>query len=382
VNVVAANPAFAWHEPGNATVVAGTAHPLVRGPHTPFAAVPGAQQVTAIMAGTNETHDPNPTSIVRALDGSSLFAIAAALQADNPSLVPVIAIDNLAYGSAPGAPVAAVVPRGRDIVGLFSSAAASAGGLLEDDGRAETFRTSYAALAGLNRAADRSTTQTSYATGRRAATFVGMNLADQLSIDAADTDRYGLTVGGVPAAIPADVRELGETLIVTAKAFAMGLTRSVIVPGPRDDPHTAFDDMDALRAKLTALRTVLDAFMADLARLTDDLTDTALIDDIVLTIDGDTPKTPLDRIGWGDDTPERSNWLYVYSGGLLKSGWFGGIGADATVTGFDPATGLPADPDPDAQAKAANAAIAYAIANRRTDLVRPFARAEYTGLIT
>jgi hypothetical protein len=377
------NPTYAWHRPGEATVVPNTFHKLVRGPHTPFETIDGTKQVTAFMAGRNETHDPNPTSIVRALNGSSLFALAASLQRTNPSLVPVFAIDNLAYGSAPGAPPVAVVPDARGIVDLFNSAAARAGGLLAGEEHDATFRASYTALAGLNRAADRSTTKLAYGTGRDAARFVGMDLSARLAITAEDRARYGIDVG----LMPADVIALGEALIVSAKAFQMGLTQSVLVPGPRDDPHTAFNSMPDLSFKMAGLRGVLDAFMADLDAMTDDVTGAKLSDDIVITIDGDTPKTPLVAAGWSDETPGNSNWMYVYSGGLIKSGWFGGIAPGPTleepiVTGFDPASGeIIAEPDPDAQAKAALGAIAYAIAKGSPTRVAELADVDYAGLV-
>ena len=52
------------------------------------------------------------------------------LQRDNPGVVPVIAVADLKLGDALGAPAAAVVPTGADIVGLFNSAASRAGGRL------------------------------------------------------------------------------------------------------------------------------------------------------------------------------------------------------------------------------------------------------------
>jgi hypothetical protein len=372
----AASDTFAWHAPGQHQLVAGTTRPLTRGPQTPFAALPPARQMTAIMAGDNETHEANPVSIARALNGSSMFALAAALQSVNPCVVPVIAIGDLVFGSAPGAPAPAVVPTGADIVGLFNSVASRAGGLLADPARADTYRAGYAALAGLNRAADRSTTRTAYATGRAAARFVGTNFAARLAITPADLTRYGLDAGGVPD----DVAELGRTLIVTAKAFQMQLTQSVLVPGPRDDPHGAFADPAALVAKVTALGRVLDAFMADLEAITDDA-GARLADRTIITIDGDTPKTPLDRNNWLDPTPGNSNWMYVWGGGLLATGWFGGIAADGTVTGFDPVTGADAPPDRGLQAQAAVAAVAYAIADGNADRVAEQTRVDYTGLV-
>jgi hypothetical protein len=381
-NAIAAvrNDVVSWHAPGEERLVDGTYHPLTRGPDTPFELLPPERQVTAIMAGENETHNRNPTSIVRALNGSSMFAIAGALQATNPCAIPVITMAGVSYGSALGAPTPAVVQNAAGFVGLFDSAASRDGGLLASGtDNAEIYRASQAALAGLNRAADRSTTQRAYATGRSAATFVGVNLAAQLRPSAEDRLRYGLDRPGV--VVPDDVAELASTLMIAVKAFKLGLTQSVIVPGPQDDPHPAFDNLDTLRQKVAALRLVLDGFMEDLTLTTDDHTGRRLVEDIVITIEGDTPKTPLNRAGWGDETPDKSNWIYVYSGGVLRTGWFGGIAADGAVTGFDPLTGAPAPTDRAAQAAAAVSAIAYAIANGSDTRVKDFSRSEYRGLI-
>src|SRR5262249_16796306 len=160
------------------------------------------------------------------------------------------------------------------------------------------------------------------------------NLSSQLAIQPADEQRYGID-GTMRGAIA----EIGRTLIVTAKAFQMGLTSSVILPVLRDDPHTAFANMTGLTATTGGLKRVLDGFMADIASKTDSVTGGKLSDEIVLTIDGDTPKTPLDSNNWLDDTPSNSNWVYVYGGGQLKTGWFGGIDRNGNTTGFGPATG-------------------------------------------
>ena len=57
-------------------------------------------------------------------------------------------------------------------------------------------------------------------------------------------------------------------------------------------------------------------------------------DDIVITIEGAAPKTPLDRTNWLDDTPANSNWIYVLGGGKLKT---------YPVTGTVLVDGKPAD---------------------------------------
>jgi hypothetical protein len=369
------NDRIPFHLPGDHNVITGTGGKLTLCADSPFAALPAEQQMTVFMAGSNEAHTTRPTKFARALNGNSIFAIAAVLQHNNPGVVPVIAVADSELGDAPGAPAAAVVPTGADIVGLFNSAASRAGGLLATSSHADLYRAQYATLAALNRAAERSTTRLAYTTGKSAARFLGTNLAAKLAVQPADEALYGIDSATRP-----EIADIGRTLIVTAKAFQLGLTSSVILPGLRDDPHTAFTDPTALRLSTTGLQKVLDGFMQDLASRTDSVTGVKLSDDIVITIDGDTPKTPLDSKNWLDDTPANSNWVYVYGGGKLKTGWFGGIDRNGTTTGFDPATGQPKAYDGDLQAKAACAAVAYAIARGDLRAVQDFSRIDITGI--
>jgi hypothetical protein len=369
------NDRIPFHLPGDHNVITGTGGKLTLCADSPFAALPPQLQMTAFMAGSNEAHTTRPRTIARALSGNSVFAIAAALQRNNPGVVPVIAVGDSEAGDAPGAPAAAVVPTGADIVGLFNSAASHAGGLLATTSHADLYRAQYATLAALNRAADRSTMKLAYTTGRSAARFLGTNLAARLAVQPADEQRYG-----IDATLRREIADIGRTLIVAAKAFQLGLTSSVILPGLRDDPHQAFNDPAALRASTTGLKKVLDGFMADLASKTDSVTGARLSDDIVITIDGDTPKTPLDRNNWLDDTPANSNWMYVFGGGKLKTGWFGGIDRTGATTGFDPATGAAKAYDGGLQAKAACAAVAYAITRGDLRAVQDVSRMDITGL--
>jgi len=372
----ATSATFPYHKPGQTQLVAGTDRPLTIGPDTPFQALPPRRQITAFMAGENEAHTNQPEKLTQSLGGKSMFAIAAALQAGNPTVVPVIAVDDAKLGSAPGAPQAAVVPTGDDIVGLFNSAASRAGGLLATTAHADLYRAQFTTLAALNRAAARPTTKVAYSTARSAAGFLGTNLAARLQIQPAD-----LTMYGIDGTMRGDIAALGRTLIVSAKAFAMGLTSSVIVPGPRDDPHTAFVDLDEAARVAGNLRRVLDGFMTHLAGLTDSVTGQPLSEDVVITVDGDTPKTPLNRQNWLDDTPANSNWMFVLGGGKLRTGWFGGVDRAGRVDGFDPATGQPRAYQGDAQAEAACTAVAYAIARGDLRRVQDFSRVDISGLI-
>lgn len=348
------NPAFAV-KPGS-TVVAGTDNKLTLGVDAPWTNLPAQRQVTIFQCGQNQTHTGDPTSVVT-LNNNGIFAIASALQATSPSVIPLIAINGATVGTAPGAATAAAVGSGDGIVNLFNSAASRAGGLLAKANDAALYKAHYDAFTQLNRAANRSTTRGSYATASGAAQFLGTNLAAKLAITPADLQRYG--IDGNTRQNAADI---GRAFIIAVKSFKMGLTNSIVMPAMNDDPHGAWDNNDVATVG-PSLKGIFDGFMADLAATTDDVTGKNLADDTVITIHGDTTKDPLSRPGWGDGTPMNSNVVYVYSAGDLKSGWFGGTDRNANVQGFDN-TGKPTAYNGATEAKFALASIAYAIAKR------------------
>jgi hypothetical protein len=358
------NPNFAWHKPGQAMDVAGTAKPLVIGPDTPWASLPAGRQVTCFTCGSNETHTNNPVSTV-GLNGNNIFSVASALQASSPSVIPIVTIGDVDIGTAPGSARPANVNGGDGIVGLFNSAASRAGGLLSKTTDAGLYKAHYDAFIQLNRVQN-STTKAAYTTGQGAAQFLGTNLSAQLQIKPEDLTRYGIT-----GATRGNVTAIARAFIVSVKAFKMGLTNSVVLPAMRDDPHGAFDggDVNSIPGQIKA---VFDAFMADLVSTTDDNTMKSLADDTVITIHGDTTKNPLARGGWPDGTPGNTNVVYVYSAGHLKSGWFGSIDRAGTVQGFN-ATGAPAPYNGGATSKFAMASIAYAIAKRDERAISNFA---------
>jgi hypothetical protein len=283
-------------------------------------------------------------------------------------VVPVITVGGSNLGTASGAATPAAVNAAADIVGLFNSAASRAGGLLSKAQDASVYATQYAAFAQLNRAANRSTTKTSYGTALGAASLLGTNLAAQLQITAADTTRYGVT-----GATPNNVKDLVNGLIVSVKAFRMGLTNSILLPAMRDDPHQAFADGRSTTVP-PMLKTALDAFMTDLQTTTDTVTNKVLADDITITFNGDTPKNVLNNNGWPDGTVGNGgqNFLWVYSSGHLKSGWFGSVLRNGTVNGYD-AAGNQAAYSSANTAKMALASVAYAIAKRDDRLSGQFA---------
>src|SRR5205823_1201023 len=157
-DIAAANNAsFAWHKPGQSTVVAGTDKPLTIGPDTPFASLPAQNQVTVFQCGNNETHTRQPQSVV-GLNGNNIFSVASALQSSSPSVIPLITIGDVDVGTAPGAARPANVGSGDGVVGLFNSAASRAGGLLVNSSDALLYKAHYDAFTQLNRVAGVSTT--------------------------------------------------------------------------------------------------------------------------------------------------------------------------------------------------------------------------------
>ncbi len=365
-DVAAANNTnFAWHRPGESMLVAGTDNPLTVGPDTPFRDLPATKQMTVFQAGNNETHTATPTSVT-SLNGNNIISVASALQAASPSVIPMITIGVADAGTAPGAARPANVGNADGIVNLFNSAASRAGGLLSNAADATLYKAHYDAFAQLNRAAERSTQRQAYQTASNAAQFLGTNLAAKLQITQADLDRYG-----IDGTTRANVRDIGRALIVAVKAFKMGLTNAIALPAMRDDPHGAFADGSAMSVP-PMLKKVFDGFMTDLKNTVDDATGQVLADDTVMTICGDTTKSPTNRGGWPDGTPNNSNVIWVYSAGHLKSGWYGGTTRNNVAQGFD-AAGNTAAYNGANTARMALASVAYAVAKRDDRAINSFA---------
>ncbi len=361
----AANPSFAWHKPGMSSLVAGTTNPLTIGPDTPFATLPAERQMSIYVCGNNETHTRQPKSTV-GLNGNNIFAVASALQTASPSVIPMVTIGDVDIGTAPGAARPANVGDGAGIVGLFNSAASRAGGLLSNSNDAAIYKAHYDGFTQLNRAANRSTTKTAYTTASGAAGFLGTNLAAQLQITPDDLTRYGVN-GNTRSTVTA----IANALIVSVKAFKMGLTNSVVLPAMDDDPHGAFDGGD-VNVVPPQMKLVFDAFMADLTATTDNNTGAVLADDTIITIHGDTTKDPTVAAGWPDGTPGNTNVVYVYGAGNLMTGWYGGVDRNANAMGFG-TDGKPAAYNGGTTATLAMASIAYAIAKRDDRAISAFA---------
>ncbi|HEY4057565.1 MAG TPA: hypothetical protein VGM39_13195 [Kofleriaceae bacterium] len=373
VDVAMANSStFAWHKPGQATLVNGTNKPLAIGPDTPFASLDPSRQMTCFVAGTSGIH-MNQAPSTSQLMGQNIFSIASALQASVPAVVPLITIGNTvtATGAAGGA-LPTNVGTAADIQNLFNSAASRAGGLLRAPSDAALYKEHYDALIQLNRAQNRSTTRSAYTTARGAAKLLGTNLADKLQVTDADKARYGITAG-----LRTALQEMATTLCIAVKAFKMGLTNSIVMPALADDPHGAFAGaVPDVTVVPPALKKMFDAFMDDLTNTVDDNTLQPLSNDTVMTICGDLPKNALDRNAWPDGVPSNSNHVYVWGAGHLKTGWFGKLNASGpnmnTAQGFN-GDGDLAPYNATETAKYAMASVAYAIAKRDERAIAPFA---------
>jgi hypothetical protein len=283
-----------------------------------------------------------------------------------------VTIGNAAAGTAADSVIPTSVRDADGIVALFDSAASRLGGLLANPTDAELYKTQYDAFTQLNRASNRSTQKLAYATASGAAKLLGTNLADRLRVTPDDLTRYGIT-----GATRANVAALGRALIITVKAFKMGLTNAVVLPMMSDDPHDLWDSGD-FRIVPSQLKAVFDGFMADLIRTIDDDTGVSLASDTVITICGDTTKDPLRRQGWPDGGPRGSNAIYLYGAGHSYAGWFGAIDRTGAVQGFG-ADGKPAVYDGATTAKLATATIAYAIAKRDPRMIASFANGVTIG---
>jgi hypothetical protein len=374
VDVAAArNGSFAWHAIGEETMAASTDKPLALGPEAPWKTLPGRRQVTAFMAGSNETHTRTPASSSRVAMGADVFGVCAAMQTASPTLVPVIAVGDVPFAGAPGAPRPARVGSADEIVSLFDAAASRAGGALSAAGDAELFQSAYATFLSMRAAAGRSTMRAGFSTGAQSARLLGQNLSDALRVTDADLARYGVSATSRTQNV-----NLARGLIVAAKAMARGLTSQVVLPAFRDDPHGAFNDMGSLRRTVRELGASLDAFLGDLMAIDDPLCGGSKIgENVVISIHGDTPKNPLDRGGWPDGTPGNSNWTYVLGAGRLRTGWFGGIRRNGSVLGYDPQTGEERAGVSSADtASAAAAAITYAVARGDMRRVSDFYRGQ------
>lgn len=346
----------------------GGDRPFFYGPDAPWfdhnTGVP-KYPVTAFMSGKDETHTEFPISQVTLSGTASLQAALASLGAAGSSaVVPVLGIDPVKYGRAPGAPDVATVPSANGMIDLFNSAASQF--TLSSKVDQELFEVYYKALAGLRKSANRSVWQPQMAITKNAARIIGLNFASQLTPTSQDLIDFGIQemIDGISnngsymsSSQRKGIEEFGRVLITVAKAFALGLSKTAIValsPGPTSDtsftdPHITFDSMTLMnqgRNTTKHLGKVLNGFYNYLSQQVDPESPSERLDqNTVFVAYGDTPHTPLQGSAWPDATPDACNWTYVMDPkGHIKNGWFGHVYANKVnnrnAVGFNPLTGM------------------------------------------
>lgn len=321
----------------------------------------------------------------------TLFAAIGALQRTTTSILPSIGVAPASIGNAPGAPALAVVPSADAMVDLFNSAAARV--ILAAEKDKALFETYYKAILGLREAAGRPTWARELDIAKKASNLIGKNLSKELMPSAADLTFYGVDQmmatavanwystnnDGTPARDR--VVNLAKALIITKKAFALGLTNQVIIGTVPEaggangftDPHATFDDLAGARTVVKFWGMALDRFYQDLATAMDPACTAKTLDKTtILTVHGDHPHDPLSRPGWKDSTPGNANWMYVMGNGYIPSGWHGQGRVDNTAGGIDPSKGTEIPYNGQSSAHAASAAVLYAVAKGDMKKVKEF----------
>ncbi len=290
------------------------------------------------------------------------------------AVIPLITIGNVDVGTAAGAARPSNVNNGDGIVGSVQQRGLARWRLAVEPRGCGTVQSALRCVHAAQPRGEPVDDEDQLHAASGAAGFLGTNLSAALSITAADLTRYGIN-GNTRT----NVSDIGRALIVTVKAFKMGLTNAVILPAMDDDPHGAFDGGD-INIVPGQLKGVFDGFMNDLAATVDDSSQLALSADTVISIHGDTNKDPMTKAGWPDGTANNSNTVFVYSAGELNSGWYGGYtiaNNKGTAMGFDN-TGATTTYNGTMAATYATSAIAYAVAKRDDRAVGAFEN----GLIT
>lgn len=388
---VAGKDSSAVSLPGGVKSWMGGDRSFFYGPHAPwFNHSTGTPKypVTAFMSGKDETHTEFPMSQLSLSGNSTMQAALASLSsAGSSAVVPVLGIDPVRYGRAPGAPDIATVPNSAGMIDLFNSAAGQFTLATKDD--QELFEKYYQAFLGLRASSERSNWAPQMQISKNAARLIGLNFASQLTPTNLDLVDFGIqeminssnSPGYMSASQLRGIEEFGRTLIIVAKAFALGLSKTAIValsPGPTSDttftdPHATFNNISQMtqgRNTTKHLGKILDGFYNYLSEKTDPENPTEKLDrNTVFVAYGDTPHTPLIGSGWPDATPDACNWTYVMDPkGNIKNGWFGHCYANRTngknAVGFDPLTGKDdATKSSDQVSIFASAAAVYAVSN-------------------
>ncbi len=371
---------------------AGNQQPFFYSPDAPWMNPDGSPkfEVSAYMCGKNETHTGFPVSSTLLPKGSMMAALSALGSVYSTSVIPVIGVNPVKYGDAPGAPGVTTVSSGTALIDLFNSAASKF--TLQTQVDQELFDTYFKAFMGLRKAAGRSSWTPTLAVSKGAAQVIGLSYSAALTPTDADKALFGLTElegnTGPASNLSAKQREhltnLARTLIVVAKTFELGLSKTAIVGMTPDtngettftDPHLTFTSSTAMqqgRNTTHYLGMALDAFYKYLADKADpEASGTSIANNTVFVGWGDTPHDS--RTGasssWADATAQDCNWMYVMDPRKnVKPGWFGQcynppdmVGGLSAVA-FSPLTGADVAAPVEPMTQLATTAAVYAVSN-------------------
>ncbi|EYF08850.1 hypothetical protein [Chondromyces apiculatus] len=361
------NNNFSYHRMGQVQE-GDTDEPSAVGPDTPFVGMGRNKQVSIFGCGVNQTHTQNPNQVSVVAPNRTMMASVASMQMVNSSLVPVIGIEPVNFGTAPGAPAITTVQDPGGMVELFNSAASQYA--LQASQDAVLFESTYKAQVNLLKAANRQTFHKSLDLGRSASNFLGQNLRDKLAPTQDDLARYEIN-GNTEN----KMRRIAQTFITASKAFKLGLTQSVIVQVMSDDPHGAFGNMTRLNETARLLKLYFEMLDKDLD-VANSESGGKFNEEYVVTVHGDTPKDARQRDGWPDGTSNNSNWMYVLGNGRLRTGGFMRYPTQGNAVASNPVTGkIDNNRNTASCTAAANAAVLYAISGDMR-LVRNYYQAD------
>jgi hypothetical protein len=334
----------------------------------------GSKPWTVFVAGQSQAHSAFPgfngnTVQITQNGNANLFSAASQIQNALHSLIPAIGIQQNGQTpnynpQVPGASSPSVVPNGRAMVSLFSSAASQLQSRLKPESNQTLFSQYYTAFLGLARWAGRPTYERVRSDVGTAMGLVVKNLTSELEVKPGQVAQWGGNIAQ------------SDDRLRAITAFRLGLTAQVTLPAFNDDPHGAFagnptELFDGFARSLQSFQGALDGTR-------DPIQSSRNIGDrLVMTLSGDTTKDPFQRNGWPDGTPGGVNMLFVQGGGLLQPGWIGDVNPGGRVN-WDPATGKNDANQPTALCtSAACGAVLYAVSGGNKDIVRTY----YTGPI-
>jgi hypothetical protein len=326
---------YAYDDPARAVSVGTAQHPLYarrRGSQVLWQGVGKNPMPSAFVAGSNETHTASP---ITAITANNANVVSAGAMAQAATLNPAIAV--LVFGGLTHTPVAGA-PAPTNVADI--------------DAAINALRAK-----------------------------INLSSADEQALRP-DPLKLATWYAANP---PAKTSQLASLLLFAANLFKRGLVGTVVVPAFRDDPHGAFQTAGVVTAAADDAVGVLQGFYAELATANEPTCGyrglpLSLADNVVLVVNGDTPKAMFDNNGWPDGTPMNANLLYVRSNGWLVPGWFGAL-APGARTNFNPVTGAPDNTATNAESTAAavNGAL-YAITRGDTTRVQQFSGSQYAGV--